>query len=221
MANRIVRHCYDSGALCSVPNDEIEPDKSKSISQLSKKELMALISRLNMEKEAERLILDLRRNAERYSYDDTPKVDTQTPVNQLYHHGILGQKWGVRRFQNKDGTRTPAGKRRERERRKYDPSEDHKQSRSDRSKATAGLSNAELRRLNERLQLEKTYRDLTANEIRRGESFGKSILKEIAKQSLTEAGKELATGLMKNFIVKPILSSVGANTNVNNKPKKK
>lgn len=29
----------------------------------------------------------------------------------LMHHGILGQKWGVRRYQNKDGSLTPEGKR--------------------------------------------------------------------------------------------------------------
>ena len=31
---------------------------------------------------------------------------------ELYHYGIKGQKWGVRRFQNEDGTLTPAGRRR-------------------------------------------------------------------------------------------------------------
>ena len=31
---------------------------------------------------------------------------------ELYHHGIKGQRWGVRRFQKKDGSLTPAGKKR-------------------------------------------------------------------------------------------------------------
>lgn len=32
--------------------------------------------------------------------------------DELYHHGIKGQKWGVRRYQNADGTLTTAGKKR-------------------------------------------------------------------------------------------------------------
>ena len=32
--------------------------------------------------------------------------------NELMHWGIKGMKWGVRRYQNKDGSLTPAGKKR-------------------------------------------------------------------------------------------------------------
>lgn len=32
--------------------------------------------------------------------------------NYLEHHGILGMKWGIRRYQNEDGTLTAEGKKR-------------------------------------------------------------------------------------------------------------
>lgn len=39
-------------------------------------------------------------------------MSKQYRIDELVHHGIKGQKWGVRRFQNKDGSLTPKGKKR-------------------------------------------------------------------------------------------------------------
>ena len=39
-------------------------------------------------------------------------MTTDKYMSELYHHGILGMKWGVRRYQNKDGSLTAAGRKR-------------------------------------------------------------------------------------------------------------
>lgn len=31
-------------------------------------------------------------------------------MDDIYHYGIKGQRWGIRRYQNKDGSLTAAGK---------------------------------------------------------------------------------------------------------------
>ena len=82
---------------------------------------------------------------------------------ELYHWGVKGQKWGVRRYQNKDGSLTPAGKKR------YDNwSDDAKTATSLKKKNVNEMSNAELKKLNERIRLEQEYPSLNPGAIKKG-----------------------------------------------------
>jgi len=67
---------------------------------------------------------------------------------ELYHSGIKGMKWGVRRYQNKDGTLTAAGKKR----RATNYTEEAK-----------SMSDQELRSKIDRMVLEKRYVNASKN----------------------------------------------------------
>lgn len=58
----------------------------------------------------------VRNDSSMYFYDFLIKevISIYYAINQneLYHHGIKGMKWGVRRYRNEDGSLTPAGKKR-------------------------------------------------------------------------------------------------------------
>ena len=87
--------------------------------------------------------------------------------NSLMHYGILGMKWGVRRFQNKDGTLTSAGKKRYHE--------DFKKAHS--SKSIKSMSDAELRNRLNRLQMERQYSQLSQRGINKGKEYVQKIFK--------------------------------------------
>lgn len=94
--------------------------------------------------------------------------------NYLEHYGILGMKWGIRRYRNKDGTLTNAGKKRaaklEAERRFLDDAKSKNssvskssstQETSKKSKDVSEMTDEELNKTINRIRNENTYKELT------------------------------------------------------------
>lgn len=127
--------------------------------------------------------------------------------NTLQHWGIKGMKWGVRRYQNKDGTLTALGRKREREMNNKLKSankelkalraenESLKKQTTAQSRRTSEMSDDEIRQRINRLQLEKQYAEIynqvhpNVDKPHPGKVFAKKILSEAVVPSLVNVGK--------------------------------
>ena len=117
---------------------------------------------------------------------------------ELYHHGILGQKWGVRRFQNADGTYTAAGmKRYNKAKQDYDSakkdwSNTKKQVRNGRfnyddyTKSEQKFYDAKANLKKQKQNLKKSYQADKGRELyRRGNTIEKSEAKQRTARKIT------------------------------------
>ena len=149
--------------------------------------------------------------------------------DELYHHGVLGMKWGIRRYQNKDGSLTPAGKRKAAKMKAKYTELTGKQLRSSPSKtkiqngkasnevpkkSIKDLSDDELRSRINRLRAEKDYMDLSKQisamnpkQISAGKKFVSHVGNKIIVPALTDAGKRVFT----DFVTKQASNALGLN----------
>ena len=133
--------------------------------------------------------------------------------DQLYHWGIKGMKWGQRRFQNKDGSLTPAGRARYSEAGEdSDKANKSPDSDSPPPKTRATMTNEELRDAITNLQLQKQHKQLSyevddGNDDLRG-SIARLQLEKQYKQLYNELnppqvskGKQIADKILKDAVM--------------------
>ena len=134
---------------------------------------------------------------------------------ELTHHGIKGQRWGVRRYQNADGTRTAAGKRREQS---SDADKQIKNERKTEVKSRRTMSDADIRKKIERMKLEREYKSLVDEDVSPGRKYVSEIMSSAGKKVLTVAAAGtiaygIKAAMTKEFNIKEAASYIAANPN--------
>ena len=168
-------------------------DKSKTIKGATDKELDELLDRIRKERELQYLVADLKRAGGKDAIPyDAPNISTEAPIDSLYHWGILGMQWGQRK--GKSSSKSKAKRKTTKKEVADDGEDDHSRSNLQK-KNLHTLSDAQLKDVTTRLQLEKQYKDLTKKEMSIGKKFVLDQLNKggeyLVKKGLDELSKKL------------------------------
>lgn len=128
---------------------------------------------------------------------------------ELYHYGVKGMKWGIRRTAAQLGHVVKKGARKAKD--AIDAKRAEKKAEKLRRKPLSKLTDAELKERIQRLQLEKNAADLMrstdgvdSKHISAGKKFIQEAGKQVVGPALVSAGKEVLTKYLKNSLSKKL-----------------